>query len=307
MSSKAKMIVFIAILLFFIGANGCTCYNDNKIEPKENKIETSELVCDVRKYYYNQLTLEEQILYDNIESSKEEIMKNQEICIGELKSPYNEAKENAEKILNRAIWAYKLDNPIATIWFNEYKRYLITQSSDSDISTFAIMISPKENSYYHFENQIELQKAIQEVEAKVEKFVSKLSGSDEEKLRSIHNWILQDTLYDESLQGTNIHNLYGAIIQKRCVCGGFAYSFKYVADKAGIPVVSVLGRHGIKSKASNQSINHAWNEMLINGKWYLLDLTEDLPVNLGDEPQDRFFKLDRDDSRYDTWKVFEVP
>lgn len=192
MSKKTKMIVFVVTLLSFaVGSIYSNC-NHNKIEEKEKEMRTSKLVYDARRYYYNQLTLEEQILYDNIASSKEKIMKNQEVCIGQMKSSYEEAAEKAKNTLNKVVWAYRLDNPICTIWFDHYKRYLITQNSGDDIATFDIMIRPRDNGYHYFESQKELEEAIQEVETKVEKFVSQLSGTEEEKLRSIHDWILQE-------------------------------------------------------------------------------------------------------------------
>ena len=42
--------------------------------------------------------------------------------------------------------------------------------------------------------------------------------------------------YDETNSVSNLRSVYDVIIQKNCVCAGFEYAFKYVADEAAIGV-----------------------------------------------------------------------
>lgn len=249
-------------------------------EQKEEIIEL-EPVEDVQRYYYNQLTLKEQEMYNKISSSKEQILEGQQVCIGVVKTMYDDfnedlrakIKKEAEEIKERVLWAYKLDNPMATTWLNSYHSYLKIYSSTEGIS-YSIMIRPGEKRYFDFKSRNELEEAIKEIEKKTQEFVQNLSGTNEKKLQDIHDWLIEDAKYSNNLEMPNISNLYGCIIQKECVCGGFTYSFKYVADMAGIPVISVVGLESSAKKDSE--INHAWNMAFVNGKWKVIDVTYDL-------------------------------
>ena len=57
----------------------------------------------------------------------------------------------------------------------------------------------------------------------------------------IHDWLLEDATYNADNGSIHMHDIYGAIIEKACVCDGFSYAFKYVADMADIPVITVIG------------------------------------------------------------------
>lgn len=249
-------------------------------EQKEEIIEL-EPVEDVQRYYYNQLTLKEQEMYNKISSSKEQILEGQQVCIGVVKTMYDDfnedlrakIKKEAEEIKERAVWAYKLDNPMSTTWLNSYHSYLKVYSLTEGIS-YSIMIRPGEKRYFDFKSRNELEEAIKEIEKKTQEFVQNLSGTNEKKLQDIHDWLIEDAKYSNNLEMPNISNLYGCIIQKECVCGGFTYSFKYVADMAGIPVISVVGLESSAKKDSE--INHAWNMAFVNGKWKVIDVTYDL-------------------------------
>lgn len=314
MSNKVKAILFTTVVLLLISAGIYNVMDNNKSTQRETALEVKEknktvkLNCDVRKYYYNQLTREEQMLYDSIEASKEKIMQNQEICIGQMESSYDEASEKAKQLMDKVVWAYRFDNPISTIWFNHYHRYLYAQNPKEKVISFDIMIKPKENGYYDFETQEELEEAIQEVQEKVDTFVSQLSGTNEQKLRAIHNWILKGAQYDDTLVLPNTSNLYGGMIQKKTICSGLTYSFKYVADKANIPVLTVIGAVKMAGeKEVGEELNHVWNEMWIDGKWYLVDLTGDLAKKPGEKPRESFFKMKCSNEWYYPWKTFKVP
>lgn len=230
---------------------------------------------DTRRYYYNLLSEQEQQMYDVIDSSKEAIFENQQITLATIEGNY----ETCSRIIDKVMWAYKLDNPISTIWLNRHKKYLNVYGpspENPEVDIVDVIIGPWKDtgSYYDFESKEELIEAIEQVEEITHEFVQELSGTNVEKLRSINAWIKDGSKYDETTILSNNNNVYGAIIQKECVCGGYSYSFKYVADMAGIPVTTVVGFiENDKDIREETEINHAWNNIYIAGEWYLVDVT----------------------------------
>ncbi len=265
---------------------------------------------NVKYYYYNQLSTEEKKIYDTLASSKEDIMDNKDmICLGEINIDNEDIDKITENIFSRVIWAYCLDNPMSTLWFSTYKKYLSYDESDESSSTIVkFYINPKEGSYYSFDSKEDLLEAINIVETKTQEFVNTLSGTDEEKLQSIHDWLIQDTKYNE-VDNPHMNDLYGCIVQKETVCGGLAYSMKYVSDMANIPVLSVFGRSVYYDEYKRVYVEyHAWNVIYVDNNWYLSDLTRDRRLNekYGTLYRYKCFKLPIDSEEYYEEK-FDLP
>lgn len=121
--------------------------------------------------------------------------------------------------------------------------------------------------------------------------------SEYEKERRIHNALIQGTVYEE---GTNAHNSYGAIVEKKAVCQGYALAFQYLLRLAGIQAFSVVGTAG--------GGPHSWNIVRIDGKYYHTDVTWDDPITApaGDD-SDIFYEYfnitDREMARDHAWYV----
>lgn len=232
--------------------------------------------CDVdtRKFYYDQLTDIEQEIYDNLMNSTELFIDNQNVfCCsygGEegVKSEYHD-------YITRAVYAYMYDNPLSSLWLNRMEITIDMQTvyvngEYSHIESFDLYLTPAKETgrYADFETPAETRAAIKAVESEVKSFVSTLTGTDEEKYTQIHDWIIAGASYDDTVSVPNLRSVYGAIIQKNCVCAGFAYAFKYVADEAELNAVYVTG--------IGQDEPHAWNHVWLNNSWMLVDVTWDL-------------------------------
>ncbi|WP_408031261.1 transglutaminase domain-containing protein [Tenacibaculum xiamenense] len=63
--------------------------------------------------------------------------------------------------------------------------------------------------------------------------------------------------------------------QKRTMCTGYAYLLKYMSEIAGIKCKIIHGyaRTATTNLNSFELINHSWNAVKINNKWYLCDPT----------------------------------
>ncbi len=117
------------------------------------------------------------------------------------------------------------------------------------------------------ENQIKLmQNGIDDVTRQI---LSKIpdGASDFEAELIIFEWLAANVQYD--LNAPNAHTLYGALVDRRCVCEGYAEAFQYLCGKVGIPATSVTGI-GDNGKTAEK---HKWNAAKIGGRWYLVEPT----------------------------------
>lgn len=109
------------------------------------------------------------------------------------------------------------------------------------------------------------------------------------KIRIIHDYIVNNTKYDQNRSDKNIfeyksNNAYGVLIEGYGICSGYTDSMMLFLEKLNIKSYKV------------SSENHVWNKVFINNNWYNLDLTWDDPVNSdGSDSLEHTFFLVTDD------------
>ena len=118
-----------------------------------------------------------------------------------------------------------------------------------------------------------LEKAKTDFSAAVSEMVRGISGAmseyDREKL--LHDRLAEKVVYDGS--GTHAHNAYGALVQGKAVCEGYAKAFQVVLRRAGIRSFLITGSSVNPSTGVPEG--HAWNAVRIDGKYYHVDVTWD--------------------------------
>lgn len=102
--------------------------------------------------------------------------------------------------------------------------------------------------------------------------------SDYEKIKIIHDYLIDSIEYDTTLLQSNIYNIYGALVNKKCVCEGYAKAFQYLMNEIGIDNVLVIGTG---TNSNNETENHAWNYIKLENNWYGIDVTWDDPIMIG--------------------------
>ena len=111
--------------------------------------------------------------------------------------------------------------------------------------------------------------------------------SDREKVKAVHDWIIQNTKYDiENQRRRTIprdsYYIEGVMLNGLAVCNGYVEAFDYFMTVLGIPHEVLLG----KSIGRDGTVgNHAWNRVWIDGGWLYVDCTWDDPVT--DNGEDR--------------------
>ena len=148
-------------------------------------------------------------------------------------------------------------------------KYNVFINNGSDISYFA-------DGFYSKEDVEEYETQIEQVKNRI---VANLQGkSDYEKIKIVHDYLIDTTEYESDLSQYNVYDIYGALVNKRCVCEGYAKAFQYLMNELGIENTIVIGT-GTNSK--NQTEKHAWNYVKLDGNWYAVDVTWDDPIITG--------------------------
>lgn len=111
-------------------------------------------------------------------------------------------------------------------------------------------------------------------------YLSKAAGNDLEKARAVFIWVAANIYYDT--EGYRTHD-YGDISPEgvlksgKAVCSGYAGLFKSLADNMGLECIEISGTcKGLGYKTGenmDESSNHVWNAVRINGKYHLIDST----------------------------------
>lgn len=235
---------------------------------------------------YNQLNNDSKIIYDKLYANRENL-KTGTYRI-EFGNTFSEtlAKENGSEELQKsyqaAIEALVYENP--EIFYIELTNMYL------NIETITKIMGKKYNVYVNqgnatnyltegFETKEDVDIACQEIEQLKNSIVVKLNGkTDYEKIKAIHDYLVDTIEYDETINKNNIYNIYGALIEKTCVCEGYAKAYQYLMNELGIENVIVIG---VATNSNNETENHAWNYVKLDGNWYAVDITWDDPVIIG--------------------------
>ncbi len=100
-------------------------------------------------------------------------------------------------------------------------------------------------------------------------------SGDFEKIKYVHDYLCETVTYTNaaylgSLTGPDYqlaHCAYGALLNGKAVCDGYASAFECIMHELGYECGIVLG------KSRNQ--NHAWNVIKVKGEYYYVDVTWD--------------------------------
>lgn len=112
-----------------------------------------------------------------------------------------------------------------------------------------------------------------ELAVKKAKDLVKRLNSDEEKVKAIYNYILNNIKYDKSklssMEAGYIPGIDSTITAGKGACYDFAATFAGMLRSVDIPAKLLMG------ESKNIKGYHAWNEVLIKGKWVVIDTSYD--------------------------------
>ena len=275
----------------------------SSIERNNSNTNTDYSNVQVDKYFYNQLDEKSRIIYRAFESNKEQ-MKTGTYQI-ELGTSFSDilSQSNGQELLGEyyqsAIEAYTYDNA-EVFYLSPRKMYLnIETTTRGGNSTYNVYINAGNEANYlaeEFSSKEEINQAMAQIEQVKNQILQNKTGNTYDDIKMVHDYLVDSISYDSSLSKENIYNIYGALVNRECVCEGYARAFKYLLDELDIPCVMVIGT-GTNSQGETE--NHAWNYVQLNGNWYAVDSTWDDPVVIGggsasEESKYKYFLVGRE-------------
>jgi transglutaminase/protease-like cytokinesis protein 3 len=159
--------------------------------------------------------------------------------------------------------------------------YLLTEITTRPFSkTYKVSIGGNGNSYIsdEFSSDGAVQASINITREYKNEIIKKCENADTvQKIKIVHDYLVDTIDYDADA-GSNVYNIYGALVDKKAVCEGYARACKYILDDLGIPCIIACG---VAKNSQGNTQSHAWNYVQIDGQWYALDVTWDDPVGTG--------------------------
>ena len=129
--------------------------------------------------------------------------------------------------------------------------------------------------------------------------------TDFDKELAVHDYIVNHCVYGTFNDGTEReYNAYGALIEGKAVCSGYAAAMDLLLKCSGVESRFVVGYAESSERQANSSgvaedggranlkaDNHAWNQVKIDGIWYNVDATWDDPVGKGNVLSHMYFNI----------------
>lgn len=176
---------------------------------------------------------------------------------------YKTCKKDINDIINDANILPSINNYVHP--FNSYASFSISVNNFGKVNVTIERI-------YTDEIISVLNKKIKEIESNI----ITNNMDNKEKIKAVHDYIINNTKYDEEKEYTEINGIknyknksniaYGPLINSKAICGGYTDAMSIMLYDLGI----------YNFKISND--NHVWNVINIDDKWLNTDLTWDDPL-----------------------------
>ncbi len=143
--------------------------------------------------------------------------------------------------------------------------FYLSDRTLGDFDTFTHSYTINFTYKYDVEEASEM---LRETEAAANEIISQLDDnmSDYEKLKYIHDYLVLNV--ESAVEGDYVDSVYGALVNKKALCEGYAKAFSYLCNLIGVENMIVTGYTGV---------DHMWNMVKLEGSWYHVDIGWDQP------------------------------
>ena len=236
-------------------------------------------------YYYEQLDNTGKIIYSALENNIDNLKKDNYTI--DFSTTFNDllntttGQYKLNKAFQSALDAFFYDHP--ELFYLDLTNFSLNTKciSIASLKTYTVEIIPKSNNYLRscFKSEQETKNAIKQVEYVKNNIIDTIKDeSVYNQIKQVHDTLVKTLEYDSTLNKNNIHNIYGALVEKKVVCEGYAKAFKYIMDELNIECILVSG---IAENSSGHQEAHMWNYVKLNNSWYGIDVTWDDPIIIG--------------------------
>jgi hypothetical protein len=193
----------------------------------------------------------------------------------DLKKIYEQARDDLGHFRKSVLLptdAIEYTKILDIIRFEELSYFPLRERSIGDYDVAAGTFSVNFSYYSDNENTGETMTRMNlEIEKAAEKIMAGITADmdDYDKLKYFHDYLIKNCVTDAS-DSIDIFSstIYGALIKKKALCEGYAKSFAYLCNLAGIENCVVSGV---------VALPHMWNMVKLDGYWYHIDVTYDVP------------------------------
>lgn len=206
--------------------------------PVNNKAQSENLV--VNNMYYSQLNDYGKAIYNKLRSESKYFLDGEHVfdygTFFDKLLHLEGGKEALERSFQAAVNALMLDYP--ELFFVDVRHIslsVITKEYPGFGSIYYVNVSNSKGYKFYLEN-LQTREDVDKARAMVENvranIIAKTNSRNTvyEKVKIIHDYLIDNIIYDETSQGELKHTLLAALIYNRAVCEGYAKSFKYIAD-----------------------------------------------------------------------------
>ncbi len=219
----------------------------------ELPLETNVIVTKPITYFeLSQLNERGEKLYDAIYKAAMQCEKT--ATVYEIYQP-----DEIQKVLN----AVRADHP-ELFWLESGFEYRTETMSYNEKTTVTL------TGYGDWSERM-LSKQTQEVEAVALGILREAMTyeTDYERAVFVHDYLVNMTTY--SFESDERYSIYGCLVDRACVCAGYAKTYQYLLQRLGISCGYTVG------EANGGS--HAWNFVELDGAYYWVDVTWDDPIS----------------------------
>ena len=201
------------------------------------------------RYYYNQLPSRMKAAYDDLDEACSEFLTSSvSLSSNNFASiRFDEALASVDEVL-QLYWCFYYSNPQYFFLKNSVQYY--TDSQGVILSAYDNCQNPS------VKNQVK-----SSIDSLTENFMNKLnsvSGNVNKEI-TVAKLISDYVTYNSNAQYNQ--SLMSALYFNETVCSGYAMSMNYFCNALGLDCITVT------------SSDHAWNRVLLNGKWFEADVT----------------------------------
>ncbi len=266
---KKRFLLSAAAAVCAATLSGCSLFSFlQNSEPRKNllpqkALSAEELAVAYSGYGYSALnTLTEKRIYAAIDAAMQE---------PESREFATAAPDDINRV-NDILEFYKADHP-EVFWIDETEPYYYSVND----GTLTMRV--------HFKSEGE---ALLSAKERLENALADAAesapddSSEYERELYIHDYLIGHCEYDDEAvelhQQTdsvraNEQNAYGAMVEGKAVCEGYARAFQLLCDRLEVPCWVIQGQAlGFEGEAN---VNHIWNCVRLDGEWYFVDVTWD--------------------------------
>lgn len=253
--------------------SGCSIVESvglTKIEQKDTgntEAEDKELTNKLsNRWYYDNLSKEEKSLYNRLYKS---------FLNWEEKIDFDGVDSN---LLLKVFHSLLLEHPELYYIGQEYE---YTYYDNNSSVVYAITPTYLLSEHAYKTQMKEVEQASKEILDKVKEDNLGEFGAE----LYVHDYIVSNVdYYTEQTVDTkkvdNFRTIYGALVEGKANCMGYARAMSYLMNQIGIECISVTG-NAVSSNGTSGP--HEWNAIKINDNWYQLDLCWDDPSYMSND------------------------